>query len=147
MGHIAGIIIVLGTAFVLPITIVFLSLRKKIESEKNKKEIILAALEKNANINIEELVKKMNVPDKLLKEKLLDKLQWGILMTLIGLGLIIYDIFLGFTGGGANDTMERIAIGGTVCLAIGVAFLFTYANGKKMLVKEMEAEEQNMHHA
>ena len=56
---IAGLFIVLGTAVILPITIVFLSLKKKIESEKNRKEIILAALEKDANIDIEELVRKM----------------------------------------------------------------------------------------
>lgn len=40
-------------------------------SERNRKEIILAALEKNADIDIEELVRKMNKPEKLLKEKLL----------------------------------------------------------------------------
>ena len=44
------------------------------------KEIILAALEKNADIDIEELVKKMNKPEKLLKEKLLkdENSHWSI---------------------------------------------------------------------
>ena len=77
--HFTGMIICLGIGVVLPIVIVALSLRHKLESEKNRKDIILAALEKNSNINVEELVKKMNKPDKLIKEKLLSKFQWGIL--------------------------------------------------------------------
>lgn len=68
---IVGLFIVFGTAVILPITIIFLALRGKMASERNRKEIILAALEKNADIDIEELVRKMNKPEELLKEKLL----------------------------------------------------------------------------
>ncbi|MGN0228183.1 MAG: hypothetical protein ACI4BH_00080 [Muribaculaceae bacterium] len=57
-------------------------------SERNRKEIILAALEKNANINIEELVRKMNVPEKLLKEKLLSKFTSGLIVSFFGIGLL-----------------------------------------------------------
>ena len=46
--NLAVIIIVLGTSVVLPILLVFFNMRRKMDSEKNKKEIILAALEKNA---------------------------------------------------------------------------------------------------
>ena len=87
--HIMNIIIVLGVTVIMPITIVLLSLRQKMESEKNKKEIILAALEKNTGIDIEELVRKMNAPEKLLKEKLLEKLQRGLVFSLLGVGLIV----------------------------------------------------------
>ena len=51
--YIVALFIVLGTAVILPITIVFLALRGKMASERNRKEIILAALEKNADIDIE----------------------------------------------------------------------------------------------
>ena len=141
---ITGIIIVLGTAVILPITLVFLTLRNKIESEKSRKEIILAALEKNADINIEDLVKQMNKPEKLIKEKLLKKLQWGMLTFFLGVGLIGFGIFLHITRmGGTDDPLTSISIG-LVMLAVGIAFLANYHIGKKMLAKEMEAEEQNM---
>lgn len=46
MQDVTSIIIVLGTAVVLPITLFYLNLKSKMESERNKKEIILSALEK-----------------------------------------------------------------------------------------------------
>ena len=141
---ITGIIIVLGTCVILPITVVFLILRKKIESEKNRKEIILAALEKNADINIEDLVKQMNKPEKLIKEKLLKKLQWGMFTMFFGIGLTGFGVYLDFANIGAYSD-ELVSIwGGLVMLAVGIAFLANYHIGKKMLAKEMEAEEQNM---
>lgn len=143
-SHITGIIIVLGTSVILPITIVFLILRKKTESEKNRKEIILAALEKNADINIEDLVKKMNKPEKLIKEKLLVKLESGCLLSLMGLGLVGYGLWLDYAGGSNPTWLRGMYIGGACMIAIGIANLITYFAGKKSLAKEMEAEEQNM---
>lgn len=142
-----GSIVALGICVILPITIVYLTLRRKIDSEKNRKDIILAALEKNADIDIEELVRKMNKPEKLLKEKLLKKLQWGMLTFFLGVGLIGFGIFLNITGiGGTDDPLTSICAG-LVMLAVGIAFLANYHIGKKMLAKEMEAEEQNLHQA
>ena len=144
---ITGIIVVLGTAVILPITIVFLSLRRKMQSEKNRKEIILAALEKNADIDIEELVKKMNKPEKLLKEKLLKKLQWGMLTFFLGVGLIGYGTYLNCNLiDGSTDPFAFISVG-LVLFAVGIAFLANYHIGKKMLAKEMEAEEQKLRQA
>ena len=143
-SHITGIIIVLGTAVILPITIVFLTSRKKLQFDKNRKEIILAALEKNADIDIEELVRKMNKPEKLLKEKLLRKLQWGMLTMFLGIGLIGFSIYLFVEEIGGTDTPMFCFLWGIAAFAIGIAFLANYHIGKKMLAKEMEAEEQNL---
>lgn len=133
------LLVPIGICVALPISIVYLILKRKIISENNKKEIILAALEKNADVNIEELVKKTSAPDKLLKEKLLKKLQWGLMTIVLSIGLFIYAIFVGDAG-----ELKLYVIGGVVLLAIGVSLLFTYLMGKKMLAKEMEAEEQNL---
>lgn len=133
------LLVPIGVCVALPISIVYLILKRKIISENNKKEIILAALEKNADVNIEELVKKTSAPDKLLKEKLLKKLQWGLMTIVLSIGLFIYAIFVGDTG-----ELKLYVIGSVVLLAIGVSLLFTYLMGKKMLAKEMEAEEQNL---
>lgn len=142
---IVGLFIVLGTAVILPITIVFLTSRRKMQSEKNRKEIILAALEKNADIDIEELVKKMNKPEKLLKEKLLKKLQWGMLAFFLGVGMTGFGIFLNMNriDETEDDPLAYVCVGMAV-IAVGIAFLANYHVGKKMLAKEMEAEEQKM---
>lgn len=137
-------IVSLGVCVVLPIVIVALSLRHKLESERNRKDIILAALEKNSNINVEELVKKMNKPDKLIKEKLLSKFQWGILTSIIGVGFVTLSSIMGYQEEDYTDNIQFLGISGAVLLAIGIAFLLTYFYGKKMLSKEMETEEKNM---
>ena len=102
-------------------------------------ETVTKGLDKNADVNIEELVKKTSAPDKLLKEKLLKKLQWGLMTIVLSIGLFIYAIFVGDAG-----ELKLYVIGSVVLLAIGVSLLFTYLMGKKMLAKEMEAEEQNL---
>ena len=147
MGIIVSLFIVLGVAVVLPISIVYLSLKGKMTSEKNRKEIILAALEKNANIDIDELVRKMNVPDKLLKEKLLKKLQWGLVTSFLGVCAIITAMCMGYAGGNNPNEIYIIGFSGAALLAVGIAFIISYVVGRKMLAKEMEAEEQNLRQA
>ena len=144
---IVGLFIVFGTAVILPITIIFLELRGKMASERNRKEIILAALEKNADIDIEELVRKMNAPDKLLKEKLLNKLQWGLVTAFLGVGAIATAGCMGYVGGGHPKDIYTLGFGGAVLLAVGIAFIISYIVGRKMLAKEMEAEERNLRQA
>ncbi len=146
-SDIVAILIVLGTAVVLPVSVVSMMLKSKIDSEKNRKEIILAALEKDASIDIEELVRKMNRPEKLLKEKLLRKLLWGMLTVFLGVGLIGFGIFLKLANMGGTDACMYGVFWGLVFLAVGIAFLANYHIGKKMLAKEMEAEEQNVRQA
>ena len=144
---IVGLFIVLGTAVILPITIIFLELRGKMASERNRKEIILAALEKNADIDIEELVRKMNAPDKLLKEQLLNKLQWGLVTAFLGVGAIATAGCMVYVGCGHPKDIYTLGFGGAVLLAVGIAFIISYIVGRKMLAKEMEAEERNLRQA
>jgi len=47
---------------------------------------------------------------------------------------------------GSTDPLVSISIG-LVLLAVGIAFLANYQIGKKMLAKEMEAEERNLRQA
>ena len=143
----AFMFIILGPSVVLPITIVFLFLKSKMASERNRKEIILAALEKNANIDVEELVRKMNAPAKLLKEKLLSKLTSGLIVSFIGIGLLATAGIVGYIGGSCPNAIYICGIDGAICLAVGAAFIISYFVGKKMLANEMEAEEQNLRQA
>ena len=139
-----GMIMIMGVSVILPITVISLFLRRKMDSEKNKKEIILAALEKNANIDIENLVRKLNTPEKLLKEKLLQKLQIGLVSVFLGVGLLAVIGCFAYTGGHYREDFNVFGFLGAVLLAVGIAFMISYFVGRKMLAKEMEAEEQNL---
>lgn len=131
------ILIPIGVVVVLPVAIVAIVFKSALASERNRKEIILAALEKNPNLDVEDLVKRMKKSEKLIKEKLLAKLQRGCLCCLMGVALVLLYFF-------PSVQNEFLIIAGTALIAIGIAFLVGYFVGRRMLEKEMLAEEQSM---
>ena len=122
----------------LPIAIVAIVFRSALASERNRKEIILAALEKNPNLDVEDLVKRMKKSNKLIKEKLLARLERGCLCCLMGVAFMLLYFFLGV------QSEDLIVVVGAALIAIGIAFLVSYFVGRRMLAQEMEAEQQNM---
>lgn len=144
MDQLVDILVPIACGCILPIVIIFLSVRQKMNETNKRTEIVLAAIEKNPEMDIEEIMKKISRKPKLLKEKLLTKLLWGCLTTLLGIGLIGFGIFLGVNQlGGTDDPMTAICFG-LISLGVGIAFLVNYFMGKKMLAKEMEAEEKSV---
>lgn len=137
MFWLVQLLVSIGVAVVLPITVVAIVFRSAMASERNRKEIVLAALEKNPDIDVELLMKNLKKSEKLIKEKLLANLQHGSLCCLMGVAFVLLYFFL-------SMQKEILIIAGTVLIAIGIAFLVSYFVGRRMLEKEMEAEEQNM---
>ena len=134
----------LSGVIALPILIVWLNNRKRINETNQRTQIVLAAIEKNAETDVEDLLKKMAPQKKLLKEKLLSKLLWGGIISLVGLSCIAVGLYLDIKGiGSAKDHAMQYWLGGSI-LAVGIAFLVTYAVVKKMLAKEIAAEEKKM---
>lgn len=136
METLEDILVSLGVV-ALPVLIVSIIFRSVMAADRNRKEIILAALEKNPNLNVEDLVKRMKKSEKLIKEKLLAKLQRGCLCCLMGVALVLLYFF-------PSVQNEFLIIAGTALIAIGIAFLVGYFVGRRMLAQEMEAEQQNM---
>ena len=81
---------------------------------------------------------------KLLKEKLLGKLQTGNITTFLGIGFLICAIYVDFLGGMNSNDLRMLYLAGAILLGVGIAFLINYSKGKKMLAKEMEAEEKKL---
>lgn len=131
------ILIPIGVAVVLPVAIVAIVFKSALASDRNRKEIILAALEKNPSLDVEDLVKRMKKSNKLIKEKLLARLERGCLCCLMGVAFVLLYFFLSVQN-------EFLIITGAALIAVGIAFLVSYFVGRRMLAKEMEAEQQNM---
>jgi len=138
------ILVPIACGCVLPIVSYWLYVREQMNESKNRTQIVLAAIEKNPDMDIEELMKKISPKKKLLKEKLLTKLLWGGITTLLGLGLLVFCAWWGWFGGMPSDSLSFLSLIGAVLLAIGIAFLVNYFIGKKMLAREMEAEQQKL---
>lgn len=146
-GQIVGIILFLlpiamgCTLFVLIIRMI---IRKNMNETKQRTQIIMSYIEKNPNANLEELLSKTSPKPKLLKEKQLRKLTWGILTALLGLIFLGMGAWMGYVGGSDPDDITFSAFMGCILLAVSISFIVTYFVGKKMLAKEMEAEEQEL---
>lgn len=136
MEGILGVLWLIGCSTVLPIIIFWLDTRKQINKTNKRTEIIISTLEKNPDVNVAEWLDKLAPENngKLLKEKLLTKLTWGIICLILGIGIIIYGACSSLA-----SSMPTI-IGGGALLAVGIALLVSFFFGKKFLAKEIEAE-------
>lgn len=138
----------IGICVVLPIVVVWLIIRARINRDNMRKDIILAAMEKNSDIDVEEMMKKLNEPKTLLKEKQLRKLLIGSALVIFSVLAYVAMAFLMWQFElsqpefmGMFTELSCIAV---PSLAIGIAFLINYFVGKKKLAKEKEDEEQNL---
>ena len=142
MNDFFNLLIPLGCGCVLPIVVIWLGIRQKMNETNQRTKIVLAAIEKNPDMDIEELMKKISPKKKLLKEKLLSNLLWGSIIALLGISILVYGLLIDYRGGMDPDDLIRIYFAGGILLAVGIAFLVNYRLSKKMLAKEMEAEEK-----
>ena len=144
MEQIVALLIPLGCGCVLPIVVIWLGIRQKMNETNQRTQIVLAAIEKNPEMDIEELMKKISPKKKLLKEKLLSNLLWGSVIALFGISILVYALLVDYRGGMDPNDLIRIYFTGGILLAIGIAFLAHYHISKKMLAKEIEAEERRV---
>ena len=145
MKDLIQVLVPIAIGCVLPIMIVWLNNRRRIIEDQSRSQIIMALIEKNPNLDIEETLKKFapaKKKPKLLKEKLLNKLLLGIIATTIGVGLTILDICICYAGGASGDLFWQLGLISGISTAVGIAFLIYYFIGKKMLASEMEAEQK-----
>ena len=139
------IIIPIFICVVLPVTIVWLVARTK-QNETNKKaEIMLKAIENGAQVDMEQFNTGKKSP-KTIKQDLLEKLSGACITTFMGVAFIAWAI-IGYVNPAFTDgrLFNHIApVAGGVMLAVGIGLFISYFVGKKMLAKEIEAEEKKL---
>lgn len=138
MEGILSIFWLIGCSTVLPIIIIWLFTRKQINETNKRTEIIMSALEKNPDVNVAEWLDKLASENKgkLLKEKLMTKLTWGIICLILGIGTIVY--------GACSSFASSMPTFGGALLAVCIALLVSFFFGKKFLAKEIEAESKKI---
>lgn len=143
MEGVVALLIPIACGCVLPIMLVWLSMRQKMNETDQRTKIILTYIEKNPQLDIEDLMNKLQPKQRRLKSKLLGYLLRGMLTLMIGVGLLGFGIYLNCNNYGvSNNQLSAICCGGGILMAVGIAFLVNYHVGKKMLAKEIEAEEK-----
>lgn len=134
------IIVPIFVCVVLPVAIVLIIGLVRRNETNRKAEVMLKAIENGQSIDPDLFA----VPKKkhTIKKDLLDKLNGACITGLMGIAFLL--IF--FFGGEWSDVFFSSSfylIAGCVLTAVGIGLLISYFTGKKMLAKEIEAEEKN----
>lgn len=138
-------LVLLGIFVVLPTIIVWLVSRYKKHEIDKRTEMALAAIEKDSDLDLEAFFRKMNLPTRTIKEKLLDKLLWGCIFTIFGVCIYMALAVFGMVINSVNaDMFIGLSMVAVPSLGIGIAFLINYFVGKEALKQEMEAELKHM---
>ena len=124
---------------VLPVTIVWLITRARQNETNRKTEVMLKAIEAGATIDANFF--KNPKETVTIKERLLKRLTGGCIFSLMGVVFTIIGI-VNRNMAHDNDAFTIPVLFGGIFFAIGVALLVVFFVGRKMLAKEMEAEEK-----
>lgn len=137
------VVTALGICVVLPLVIVGLIVYMKNHEVNKRSEILLAAIEKNTNINIDEFFKQQSSQQGTLKERVLKKLTSGLLFTAVGFGCLCFSAWLIYQG--QTQDAKPLLFCGFIPLFVGIAYIISFFICKKELAKEIEQEETETH--
>lgn len=122
---------------VLPIVMVWLYYRNEQLEATKRSEIVMAAIEKNPEVDVQELLSKLNPPKKSYKEQLMTKMHyevlWGTICFIGGIITISVMITLSILQVFIEKFFPIVSIFGIVPLAVGCGLLAAYNSAKKTL--------------
>ena len=131
MDDLVAILVPLGICVVLPVLVVWLVMRAKINSQNRNAEIMVEALRSNHPDAPEVLKSMMEKKSKTPFDKMIKKLAWGCVLTIIGMGLVILCCVMGFDRL-IEDDYDTLFIA-ICCLGAGIGLLITFFVNKRML--------------
>ena len=138
------LLVPISICVVLPVMIVWIVAKARAQEVNKRTEVILAAIEKNSDLDVDKFFQKMSPEKHTIKERLLAKHQKGLIMTVIGgsglIGCIAWLLFLPYD----EFVVFVMSVVFVALLAVGIGFFVNYKVGKKMLEKEMQAELDNV---
>ena len=143
-NHFFDALIPICICVVLPSLIIWLIGRVKQNETNRKAEIMLKALDNGAKIDSDFF--KSSSGNKTIKERLLGRLTGACVTGLIGIAVLAVAIYMRCTLDWAknDDVVITITMLGGILFAVGVALFIVYFSGKKMLEKEIAAEEKQI---
>lgn len=133
--------VIVVASMAVPVLIVWLITRVAINKTNQRAAVMLAAIEKNGDIDLEELFKMMNPKRTTLKERVMKKLVAGCIFTFIGVAFLALDILVFFYGV-SRQSMGLFSFLFVVFTGIGISFFISYAISRRYLAREIEEEEK-----
>ncbi|MBQ0068245.1 MAG: hypothetical protein KBT09_00610 [Bacteroidales bacterium] len=130
-------LVTLGICVVLPITTVYMTMRKKRHEVDKRNEIAMAVIEKNGNIDVQDIIKSLTPPQKPLKERIIMKMHYELIaasiLTIFSTATFIALVVVGCMGITKEDIYAMGLVFGIPSLAVGVSLFIGYNSSKKIL--------------
>ena len=137
LNSIIDSLVPIACGVVLPIVMVWLYYRNEQLEATKRSEIVMAAIEKNPEVDVQEFLNKLNPPKKSYKEQLMTKMHyevlWGTICFIGGIVTISVIIAMSILQGFVEEFIPIGSIFGVVPLAVGCGLLAAYNNAKKTL--------------
>lgn len=138
----AGVLVPIAICVVLPVLIVWITIRKSVNSDNKRAEVLLKAIEANNSIDVDRLAEALTKPRRTPRELLNHRLMRGCLFTFIGLALCLMGL-LCLNGDPdaefGDDSVFMPIMFGCCSVAAGISYLIVYAATRR----QVEAEEEN----
>ena len=131
---------------VLPVMVVWLVTRARQNETNRKAEIMIKAIEAGVPVDMDQFKSAKKKGSTSIKQDLLEKLNGACITGLMGIGFLTLGILRVIIADfGRNTLLNKFWLpAGCVLLAVGIGLFITYFTGKRMLAKEMEAEERKL---
>ena len=138
------VIVPIFICVILPVSIVLIIGLVRRNETNRKAEVMLKAIENGVPVDLEQLNPKKK--SKSIKQDLLEKLNGACITGIMGIGFLTLGILRTQSWEfGRNMFLNKFWLpAGAVLLAVGIGLLISYLAGKKMLTKELEAEEKEL---
>lgn len=139
------ILIPISICCILPVMIVWLTMRTAQNETDRKAEVMIKAIEAGIALDAN-FFKAQQKRQKGLKERLLGRFTGACVSALIGIAMLITGILFCSTMPNGWSFYESplpfYVLCGGILLSVGIALFIAYFAGRKMLAKEIEAEEK-----
>lgn len=137
----AGVLVPIAICVVLPVLIVWITIRKSVNSDNKRAEVLLKAIEANNSIDVDRLAEALTKPRRTPRELLNHRLMRGCLFTFIGLALCLLGL-LCLNGDpdvefGDDDVYMPIMFG-CISFAVGLSYLIVFFATRR----QVEAQEE-----
>ena len=142
MNELVSILVPLGICVVMPVMVMWFVARIQQNAVNKRTEIMLKAIESGVAIDPDLFGGKQRSESK--KERLLKRLVFGCLASLLGILLAVMGIvqWVNWDGTTSNDSFVLPLVFAGIFLSTGVALVIGFCVGRKMLAREIEAEDK-----
>ena len=137
LNSIIDSLVPIAIVVVFPIVMIWLYYRNEQLKATKRSEIIMAVIEKNPEVDVQEFLNKLNPPKESYKEKMLKimhyEVLWGTICMIGGIATILVVVVLSILQDFDGAFIPLGSVFGIVPLAVGCGLLAAYNNAKKTL--------------